>query len=91
MATTSQLNPSVRGSSRQSRNAAISARAYQIRELIEEERFLKDQLADFWEPRFMEHKIDGTEVTGRSTATSSKMNHGTAEDDWFTGSHTSLY
>jgi len=35
----------------------MSARAYQVRELIEEERLLKDQLADFWEPRFMDERL----------------------------------
>jgi len=90
MTTTSQQNSSARRASRQNSNAAMSARAYQIRELIEEERFLKDQLADFWEPRFMEQTIDGTEIPSRSAARK-KMNHGIAEDDWFTGSHTSLY
>jgi hypothetical protein len=68
----------------------MSARAYQIRELIEEERFLKDQLADFWEPRFMEQTIDGTEIPAWSAACK-EMDRGTAEDDWFTGSQTSLY
>jgi hypothetical protein len=68
----------------------MSARAYQIRELIEEERFLKDQLADFWEPRFMEQTIDGTEIPAWSAACK-EMDRGTAEDDWFTRSHTSLY
>jgi len=63
MATTSQLDPSVRGSSRQSRNAAISARAYQIRELIEEERFLNDQLADFWQPRSMEQRLSAGQLS----------------------------
>lgn len=67
MTTTSQQNPSARGASRQDRNAAISARAHQIRELIEEERFLKDQLADFWEPRFTEHRVHESEFPGRPT------------------------
>jgi hypothetical protein len=56
MTTRSEQNHYVSGSSRQNRNAAISARAYQIRELIEEQRLLKDQLADFWEPRSMEER-----------------------------------
>jgi hypothetical protein len=35
----------------------MSARAYQVREQIEEEHLLKDQLADFWEPRFMDERL----------------------------------
>ena len=33
-----------------------AAEAYRRMELIEEERLMKDQLADFWEPRFVENR-----------------------------------
>jgi len=33
-----------------------AAQAYRMMELIEEERLMKDQLADFWEPRFVENR-----------------------------------
>ncbi|NNJ50090.1 MAG: hypothetical protein HKP22_06935 [Gammaproteobacteria bacterium] len=33
-----------------------SAEAYRLMELIEEERLVQDQLADFWEPRFVENR-----------------------------------
>jgi len=37
-------------------NPLRSAQAYRLMELIEEERLIKDQLADFWEPRFVENR-----------------------------------
>jgi hypothetical protein len=37
-------------------NPLRSAEAYRLMELIEEERLIKDQLADFWEPRFIENR-----------------------------------
>jgi 23S rRNA U2552 (ribose-2'-O)-methylase RlmE/FtsJ len=37
-------------------NPLRSAEAYRLMELIEEERLIKDQLADFWEPRFVENR-----------------------------------
>jgi 23S rRNA U2552 (ribose-2'-O)-methylase RlmE/FtsJ len=37
-------------------NPLRSADAYRLMELIEEERLVKDQLADFWEPRFSENR-----------------------------------
>ena len=37
-------------------NPPRSAEAYRLMELIEEERLIKDQLADFWEPRFIENR-----------------------------------
>ena len=33
-----------------------TAEAYRRMELIEEERLIQDQLADFWEPRFVENR-----------------------------------
>ena len=33
-----------------------TAEAYRLMELIEEERLIQDQLADFWEPRFVENR-----------------------------------
>ena len=33
-----------------------AAEAYRMMELLEEERLIKDQLADFWEPRFVENR-----------------------------------
>ena len=40
-----------------SMNKALrTAEAYRLMELIEEERLIKDQLADFWEPRFVENR-----------------------------------
>jgi hypothetical protein len=33
-----------------------SAEAFRLMELIEEERLIKDQLAEFWEPRFLENR-----------------------------------
>jgi 23S rRNA U2552 (ribose-2'-O)-methylase RlmE/FtsJ len=33
-----------------------SAEAYKLMEIIEEERLIQDQLADFWEPRFVENR-----------------------------------
>ena len=37
-------------------NPQGSVEAYRLMELIEEERLIKDQLADFWEPRFIENR-----------------------------------
>jgi hypothetical protein len=33
-----------------------AAEAYRLMELIEEERLIQDQLAEFWEPRFVENR-----------------------------------
>lgn len=33
-----------------------TAEAYRLMELIEEERLIQDQLADFWEPRYVENR-----------------------------------